>query len=113
MIVVYVFLYLPIITLVVFSFNDSKLVTVWSHASMRWYEALVKDTALIDAVLLSLKIAFLSALMSVFFGTFTAFALNRYKRFKGRTLLSSMSSMPLVMPDAVSYTHLDVYKRQG
>ncbi|MGB2833409.1 MAG: ABC transporter permease subunit [Methylotenera sp.] len=101
MIVVYVFLYLPIITLVVFSFNDSKLVTVWSHASMRWYEALVKDTALIDAVLLSLKIAFLSALMSVFFGTFTAFALNRYKRFKGRTLLSSMSSMPLVMPDVI------------
>lgn len=101
MLVVYVFLYLPIITLVVFSFNDSKLVTVWSHASMRWYEALVKDTALIDAVLLSLKIAFLSALMSVFFGTFTAFALNRYQRFKGRTLLSSMASMPLVMPDVI------------
>lgn len=101
MIAVYIFLYLPIITLVVFSFNDSKLVTVWSHASLRWYDALAKDTALIDAVLLSLKIAFLSALMSVFFGTFTAFALNRYKRFKGRTLLSSMSSMPLVMPDVI------------
>jgi putrescine transport system permease protein len=101
MIAVYVFLYLPIITLVVFSFNDSKLVTVWSHASFRWYEALVKDSALIAAVWLSLKIAFLSALMSVFFGTFTAFALNRYKRFKGRTLLSSMSSMPLVMPDVI------------
>ncbi|NOT66236.1 MAG: ABC transporter permease subunit [Methylotenera sp.] len=101
MIAVYIFLYLPIITLVVFSFNDSKLVTVWSHASLRWYEALAKDTALIDAVLLSLKIAFLSALMSVLFGTFTAFALNRYKRFKGRTLLSSMSSMPLVMPDVI------------
>ncbi|MDO9394148.1 MAG: ABC transporter permease subunit [Methylotenera sp.] len=101
MIAVYVFLYLPIITLVVFSFNDSKLVTVWSHASFRWYEALVKDSALIVAVWLSLKIAFLSALMSVFFGTFTAFALNRYKRFKGRTLLSSMSSMPLVMPDVI------------
>jgi putrescine transport system permease protein len=101
MIAVYVFLYLPIITLVVFSFNDSKLVTVWSHASFRWYEALVQDADLISAVLLSLKIAFLSALMSVFFGTFTAFALNRYKRFAGRTLLSSMSSMPLVMPDVI------------
>ncbi|MDP1766438.1 MAG: ABC transporter permease subunit [Methylotenera sp.] len=101
MIAVYVFLYLPIITLVVFSFNDSKLVTVWSHASFRWYAALIEDAALIAAVWLSLKIAFLSALMSVFFGTFTAFALNRYKRFKGRTLLSSMSSMPLVMPDVI------------
>ena len=101
MIAVYVFLYLPIITLVVFSFNDSKLVSVWSHASLRWYEALVKDRDLISAVLLSLEIAALSALISVFFGAFTAFALNRYKRFKGRTLLSSMASMPLVMPDVI------------
>ena len=98
---VYLFLYLPIIVLVVYSFNDSKLVTVWSHASLRWYSALAKDADLIAAVGLSLKIAFLSALMSVFFGTFTAFALNRYKRFRGRTLLSSMSSMPLVMPDVI------------
>lgn len=101
MFAVYLFLYLPIIVLVVYSFNDSKLVTVWSHASLRWYSALAKDADLIAAVGLSLKIAFLSALMSVFFGTFTAFALNRYKRFKGRTLLSSMSSMPLVMPDVI------------
>ena len=101
MFAVYLFLYLPIIVLVVYSFNDSKLVTVWSHASLRWYNALAKDSDLIAAVLLSLKIAFLSALMSVFFGTFTAFALNRYKRFRGRTLLSSMSSMPLVMPDVI------------
>ena len=101
MFAVYLFLYLPIIVLVVYSFNDSKLVTVWSHASLRWYTALAKDSDLIAAVLLSLKIAFLSALMSVFFGTFTAFALNRYKRFRGRTLLSSMSSMPLVMPDVI------------
>lgn len=101
MIAVYIFLYLPIITLVVFSFNNSPLVTVWTHASLRWYTALAKDADLIAAVMLSLKIAFLSALMSVFFGTFTAFALNRYKRFKGRTLLSSMASMPLVMPDVI------------
>lgn len=101
MIVVYLFLYFPIITLVVYSFNDSKLITTWTHASLRWYEALIKDDDLISAVLLSLKIAGISALMSVFFGTFTAFALNRYKRFKGRTLLSSMASMPLVMPDVI------------
>jgi putrescine transport system permease protein len=101
MFAVYAFLYLPIITLVVFSFNDSKLVTVWSHASMRWYSALMQDSDLIAAVFLSLKIAFLSALMSVFFGTFTAFALHRYSRFRGRTLLNSMSSTPLVMPDVI------------
>ncbi len=101
MFAVYLFLYLPIITLVVFSFNDSKLVTVWSHASMRWYSALMQDSDLIAAVFLSLKIAFLSALMSVFFGTFTAFALHRYSRFRGRTLLNSMSSTPLVMPDVI------------
>lgn len=98
---VYLYLYLPIITLVVFSFNDSKLVTVWSHASTRWYSALMQDRDLISAVYLSLKIAFLSALMSVFFGTFTAFALNRYQRFRGRTLLSSMATTPLVMPDVI------------
>ena len=101
MLAVYAFLYLPIVTLVIFSFNDSRLVTVWSHASTRWYTALAKDADLIAAVWLSLKIAFLSALMSVFFGTFVAFALNRYKRFRGRTLLSSMANMPLVMPEVI------------
>jgi putrescine transport system permease protein len=101
MLAVYAFLYLPIVTLVIYSFNDSKLVTVWSHASLRWYSALAKDADLIAAVWLSLKIAFLSALMSVFFGTFVAFALNRYKRFAGRTLLSSMANMPLVMPEVI------------
>jgi len=101
MIAVYVFLYLPIVTLVIYSFNASPLVTIWSHASFRWYTALANDSDLISAVGLSLRIAFFSALISVFFGTFTAFALNRYKRFKGRTLLSSMSSTPLVMPDVI------------
>lgn len=98
---VYLFLYMPIITLVIFSFNDSQLVTVWSHASFRWYKALMQDSDLISAVRLSLGIAFCSAVISVFFGTFTAFSLNRYKRFHGRTLLSSMASMPLVMPDVI------------
>ncbi|MGZ8251058.1 MAG: ABC transporter permease [Methylophilaceae bacterium] len=101
MIAVYVFLYLPIVTLVIYSFNASPLVTIWSHASLRWYTALANDSDLLSAVGLSLRIAFFSALISVFFGTFTAFALNRYKRFKGRTLLSSMASTPLVMPDVI------------
>lgn len=101
MIAVYIFLYLPIVTLVIYSFNDSPLVTVWSHASLRWYHALVHDDDLISAVGLSLRIAFISALMSVFFGTFTAIALQRYRKFYGRTLLSSMASAPLVMPDVI------------
>ena len=101
MVLVYIFLYMPIVTLVIFSFNDSQLVTVWSHASMRWYVALMGDGDLISAVALSLKIAFFSALISVFFGVFTAFCLNRYKRFVGRTLLSSMATTPLVMPDVI------------
>ncbi|MES2180841.1 MAG: ABC transporter permease subunit [Pseudomonadota bacterium] len=101
MIAVFIFLYLPIVTLVIYSFNNSPLVTVWTYASLRWYTALMSDGDLISAVGLSLKIALLSALISVFFGTFTAFALNRYKRFSGRTLLSSMATTPLVMPDVI------------
>ncbi len=101
MLAVYAFLYLPIVTLVIYSFNDSRLVTVWSHASLRWYSALAEDADLISAVWLSLRIAFISAFMSVFFGTFVAFALNRYKRFTGRTFLASMANMPLVMPEVI------------
>ena len=101
MIAVYLFLYLPIVVLVIYSFNASPLVTVWSHFSLKWYTALAADDDLISAVGLSLKIAFISAMMSVFFGVFTSFALNRYRRFPGRTLLSSMASAPLVMPDVI------------
>lgn len=101
MVAVYGFLFLPIVTLVAYSFNDSQLVTVWSHASLRWYAALMQDNDLIAAVILSVKIAFFSGLASVFFGLCTAFALHRYQRFNGRTLLSSMASTPLVMPDVI------------
>jgi putrescine transport system permease protein len=101
LIAVYVFLYLPIVTLVIYSFNSSPLVTVWSHASVKWYIALAADADLISAVGLSLRVAFYSALISVVFGTFTSFVLHRYHRFAGRTLLSSMSSSPLVMPDVI------------
>ncbi len=101
MVAVYGFLFLPIVTLVAYSFNDSQLVTVWSHASLRWYAALMQDNDLIAAVILSVKIAFFSGLASVFFGLCTAFALHRYQRFSGRTLLSSMASTPLIMPDVI------------
>jgi putrescine transport system permease protein len=100
MIAVYLFLYIPIVTLVVFSFNGSPLVTVWSEFTFKWYAKLAQDGEIIAGVLLSLKLAFLSGMLSVLFGTFTAFALVRY-RFKGHTLLSSMANMPLVMPDVL------------
>jgi putrescine transport system permease protein len=100
MIAVYLFLYIPIITLVVFSFNGSPLVTVWSEFTFKWYGKLAQDGEIIAGVILSLKLAFLSGLLSVLFGTFTAFALVRY-RFRGHTLLSSMANMPLVMPDVL------------
>lgn len=101
LILVYLFLYLPIITLVIYSFNDSPLVSIWSQASLRWYRALANDSDLISSVVLSFKIASMVGLLSVFFGTFTAFVLAKFKRFYGRTLFFSMATAPLVMPDVI------------
>ena len=95
------FLYLPIVTLIVLSFNASPLVTSWAGFSFKWYGALVKDAAIIEGFLLSLKIAFLSATASVVLGTFAAVALVKFKRFPGRTLLSGMVNSPLVMPEVI------------
>lgn len=101
LIAVYVFLYIPIVTLVVYSFNASPLVSVWAGFTFKWYGALAKDSELISGLILSFKIATLSGLLSVVFGTMTAFALVRYRRFRGRTLLSSLANAPLVMPDVI------------
>jgi putrescine transport system permease protein len=95
------FLYLPIATLIVLSFNASPLVTSWAGFSFKWYGALVRDAAIIEGFLLSLKIAFLSATASVVLGTFAAVALVKFKRFPGRTLLSGMVNSPLVMPEVI------------
>lgn len=98
---VYAFLYIPIISLVVFSFNESNLPTVWTGFSLKWYGALVQDQELLDGLVLSLKIAFLSAMLSVVLGTLAACVVVRYKRFKGRVLFESMLNMPLVMPEVI------------
>ncbi len=97
----YLFLYLPIIVLIVFSFNSSRQDMVWTGFSLRWYRELMTDTEIIAGFGLSLKIAFMSATSSVVLGTFAAFALVNYQRFKGRTLFSSMVSAPLVMPEVI------------
>ena len=82
----YLFLYLPIVVLVVFSFNSSRQDMVWSGFSLQWYAALMQDTEIINGLGLSLRIAVMTAFASVVLGTFAAFVLDRYRRFTGRTL---------------------------
>lgn len=97
----FLFLYFPILALVVFSFNDSPVPNVWRGFTLRWYAALAQDGELLAGLWLSLKIAFLTACGSVVLGTLAAFALVKYKRFTGRTLFSGMATAPLVMPEVV------------
>jgi putrescine transport system permease protein len=97
----FVFLYLPIVALVVFSFNDSQIPNVWRGFTLKWYYALASDTEMMAGLWLSLKIAFMTACGSVVLGTLAAFALTKYKRFSGRTLFSGMVNAPLVMPEVV------------
>ena len=98
---VFLFLYVPIVALVVFSFNDSPIPNVWRGFTLKWYVALASDTEMLQGLWLSLKIAFMTACGSVVLGTLAAFALVKYKRFKGRTLFSGMVNAPLVMPEVV------------
>ena len=97
----FAFLYIPILSLVVYSFNESQLVTVWTHFSTRWYQALATDDELINAAWLSLRIALLTAFASVFIGTWAGFVLARMGRFRGFTLFSGMINAPLVIPEVI------------
>ena len=98
---VYLFLYLPIVTLMLFSFNASPMVTSWGGFSLRWYQALMQDTEIIDGFKLSLQIAFATGCSSVVLGTLAAITLHRFKRFPGRTLFAGMVNSPLVMPEVI------------
>ena len=97
----FVFLYLPIVALVVYSFNDSPVPNVWRGFTLKWYAALAEDHELITSLWLSLRIAFMTACGSVLLGTLAAFALVKYRRFTGRTVFSGMVNAPLVMPEVV------------
>ena len=97
----FLFLYLPMLTLVVFSFNRSPLPSQWTGFTLDWYAKLADDTEIINGLWLSLKIALLSASGSVVLGTMAAFSLVKYKRFTGRTLFSGMVNAPLVMPEVI------------
>jgi putrescine transport system permease protein len=96
------FLYLPIAILVIYSFNDSRLVTVWGGWSLRWYAALGRDSAMLEAASVSLRIAALSASAATVLGTLAAVALTRAGRFRGRMLFSGMIYAPLVMPEVIT-----------
>jgi putrescine transport system permease protein len=97
----YVFLYVPIFSLIIYSFNSSKLVTVWAGFSTQWYSKLFGNEALMDALLNSLIVASCAASISVVLGTLTGLGLARLGRFRGRFLLSALTSMPLVMPEVM------------
>jgi len=98
----YAFLYVPILSVIVYSFNDSRLVTLWGGFSLRWYRALFQDAEILSAALLSLQIAVVSATVATVFGTIAGLALHRIGRFKGRTLLTGMITSPLVMPEVIT-----------
>ena len=96
------FLYLPILILVIYSFNASRLVTVWGGWSLRWYHEFFNDRAMIEAAWMSLRVAVSSATIATLLGTLAAVALSRGERFRGRTLFSGMLYAPLVMPEVIT-----------
>src|ERR1700748_3261733 len=96
------FLYLPIVILVIYSFNASRLVTVWGGWSLRWYVEFFNDSAMIEAGWMSLRVAATSASLATLLGTLAAIALSRGAGFTGRTLFSGMLYAPLVMPEVIT-----------
>lgn len=98
---VYLFLYIPLFFLIVFSFNSTRQDGVFTGFSMRWYEALLADSRLVEGFFLSLKVALITGTLSVVLGSFAAFVLVRYLRFTGRTLFYGLVNAPLVMPEVI------------
>ncbi|MCR9184046.1 MAG: ABC transporter permease [Halieaceae bacterium] len=98
----FAFLYLPMVILVVYSFNESRLVTVWTGFSTRWYGELLNNQAFLDAAWVTFKVAALSSTLATVLGTLAAYALVRGGRFAGRTLFSGMIYAPLVMPEVIT-----------
>ena len=98
----YVFLYAPIVWLVVFSFNDNRLVTVWGGFTTRWYGELLQNEKLLAAAGRSLEIAAISATLALVLGTLCAYSLARFRRFRGKSVLAATVAAPLVMPDVIT-----------
>jgi putrescine transport system permease protein len=105
LVVGFAFLYLPILSMVVFSFNNSRLVTVWDSVhspTLKWYAALLSDDQIIAAAWLSVRLALVSASAAAVLGTLTGVALARFGPFRGRTLLAGLSAAPIVMPEVIT-----------
>ncbi len=98
----FAFLYIPMLILVIYSFNESKLVTVWAGFSTKWYGELLKNEAFLDAAWVTLRVAFFSSTLATILGTMAAYVLVRRGRFFGRTLFSGMIYAPLVMPEVIT-----------
>jgi putrescine transport system permease protein len=98
----YAFLYVPLLSIIIYSFNDSRIATVWGGFSMRWYRELLANDQVLDAVWLSLQIAVAAATLATAFGTLAGMALARFGRFRGRTLFTGMITSPLVMPEVIT-----------
>ncbi|MGB5331951.1 MAG: ABC transporter permease subunit [Woeseiaceae bacterium] len=98
----YAFLYIPLVFVVVYSFNDSRIATIWGGFSTRWYGELFRNDQVLDAALLSLRIAFTSATIATILGTMAGLVLARFGRFRGRTLFSGMITSPMVMPEVIT-----------
>ena len=98
----YAFLYIPLLSVMFYSFNDSRLATVWGGFSTRWYGELFKNEQILDAALLSLRIAVTAATLATVFGTMAGLALTRFGKFRGSTLFSGMITAPLVMPEVIT-----------
>ncbi|WP_439143625.1 ABC transporter permease [Planktotalea sp.] len=98
----FTFLYLPMVILVIYSFNESKLVTVWAGFSTKWYGELLQNEAFLNAAWVTIKVAVFSSTLATVLGTMAAYVLVRANRFKGRTLFSGMIYAPLVMPEVIT-----------
>ncbi|WP_279327436.1 ABC transporter permease [Chelativorans petroleitrophicus] len=98
----FAFLYLPIVLLVIFSFNESRLVTVWAGFSTRWYVAMLSNQGLMEAAWVTARVALISATVATVLGTLAAVVLTRYTRFRGRLLFSGMVYAPIVMPEVIT-----------
>lgn len=98
----FAFFYVPILSMIVYSFNASRLATVWGGFSTKWYTALWKNTQVIDALVLSLKIAVVSATIATILGTMAGIAIVRMGKFRGRTLFSGLVTAPLIMPEVIT-----------
>ena len=98
----YAFLYIPLVSVIFYSFNDSKLATVWGGFSTRWYGELFRNDQVLDAMFLSLRIAATSATFATILGTMAGLILVRFGRFRGRALFSGMITSPLVMPEVIT-----------